>query len=163
MQSIDEKLANKKSGAMDDPGPARHVSLRRPPPPPLSHTSPPPQTSSAGLRQSASFSSSAEWSADMTAPRAGNHGPLSKRHSDDARDPNGAVHRKKSGFSQFLNSVLGSPRRINISHPENPVHVTHVGYDSETGQFTVGARARPPPPRRRRYRRPERGIGVDRG
>jgi hypothetical protein len=47
------------------------------------------------------------------------------------------MFRKKSGFSNFMNSVLGSPRRINISNPENPVHVTHVGYDNETGQFTV--------------------------
>jgi hypothetical protein len=24
-----------------------------------------------------------------------------------------------------------------ISAPENPIHLTHVGYDSSTGQFTV--------------------------
>ena len=48
-----------------------------------------------------------------------------------------APWKKKSGFSSFMNSVLGSPRNVKISAPENPVHVTHVGFDNETGQFTV--------------------------
>jgi p21-activated kinase 1 len=45
--------------------------------------------------------------------------------------------RKKTGFSGFMNSLVGSPRRVNISAPENPVHVTHVGYDNDTGKFIV--------------------------
>jgi p21-activated kinase 1 len=46
--------------------------------------------------------------------------------------------RKKSGFSGFMSSIgVGSPRGVKISAPENPVHVTHVGYDNQTGQFTV--------------------------
>lgn len=45
--------------------------------------------------------------------------------------------KKKSGFTSFVNSMLGSPRKMLISGPENPVHVMHVGYDNETGQFTV--------------------------
>jgi p21-activated kinase 1 len=45
--------------------------------------------------------------------------------------------RKKSGFSGFMTSLVGSPKKPLISAPENPVHVTHVGYDSSTGQFTV--------------------------
>jgi p21-activated kinase 1 len=48
--------------------------------------------------------------------------------------------RKKSGFSGFMNSLVGSPKKPVISAPENPVHVTHVGYDSSTGQFTVSTR-----------------------
>jgi p21-activated kinase 1 len=35
------------------------------------------------------------------------------------------------------NMLLGSPRTIKISLPGNPIHLTHVGYDNETGQFTV--------------------------
>ncbi|PBP27676.1 putative ste20-like protein [Diplocarpon rosae] len=31
---------------------------------------------------------------------------------------------------------VGSARGVKISAPENPVHVTHVGYDNQTGQFT---------------------------
>lgn len=45
--------------------------------------------------------------------------------------------KKKSGLANLVNSVLGSPRRINISSPANPVHVTHVGFDNETGTYTV--------------------------
>ncbi|EGD86785.1 STE/STE20/PAKA protein kinase [Trichophyton rubrum D6] len=47
-----------------------------------------------------------------------------------------SLSRKKTGFSNFVNSMLGSPRNIKISAPENPVHVTHVGFDNQTGQFT---------------------------
>jgi hypothetical protein len=34
-------------------------------------------------------------------------------------------------------STVASPIRNLISGPINPVHVTHVGYDANTGQFTV--------------------------
>jgi hypothetical protein len=62
-----------------------------------------------------------------------------KRFSDESKDPKIAVLRKKSGFSSFMSGLVGSPKKPIISAPENPVHVTHVGYDSTTGQFTVGA------------------------
>lgn len=64
-----------------------------------------------------------------------------KRFSDEAgKEPRIAgVLRKKSGFSTFMNSLVNSPKKPTISAPENPVHVTHVGYDSNTGQFTVSA------------------------
>lgn len=60
-----------------------------------------------------------------------------KRYSDEAKDSKNAALKKKSGFSGFMSGLVGSPKRVNISAPENPVHVTHVGYDNETGQFTV--------------------------
>ncbi|KAK0857714.1 signal transducing kinase of the PAK [Friedmanniomyces endolithicus] len=41
---------------------------------------------------------------------------------------------RRRGLASFFN--LSSPRRPAISAPENPVHVTHVGYDQETGEFT---------------------------
>jgi p21-activated kinase 1 len=59
-----------------------------------------------------------------------------KRFSDEAKDGRTGVLRKKSGFSGFMNSLVGSPKKPVISAPENPVWVTHVGYDSMTGQFT---------------------------
>ncbi|KAK6397866.1 hypothetical protein LTR65_005114 [Meristemomyces frigidus] len=55
-----------------------------------------------------------------------------QRYSDEVRETK--VLKKKSGFSSFFN--LSSPRKPTISAPENPVHVTHVGYDQETGEFT---------------------------
>ncbi|KAL8905031.1 MAG: hypothetical protein Q9207_002887 [Kuettlingeria erythrocarpa] len=108
-------------------------SLRRPGPPPLSHTSPDPRMTSPQLRQSASFST-VDRSSGITPPRSDTSLTASKRYSDEGRT---APWRKKGGgFSNFMNSVLGSPRTVKISAPGNPVHVTHVGFDNETGQFT---------------------------
>lgn len=59
-----------------------------------------------------------------------------KRFSDEAKEGKPTTSRKKSGFSGFVNSLVGSQKKPVISAPENPVHVTHVGYDSTTGQFT---------------------------
>jgi len=109
-------------------------SLRRPGPPPFSKTSPDMRMMSPNLRQSASFSVD-DRSRDLT-PTRSETSSSSKRYSDEAR--NSAPWKKKGGFSTFMNSVLGSPRSVKISAPENPVHVTHVGFDNETGQFTVG-------------------------
>ncbi|WPH02388.1 Hypothetical protein R9X50_00525100 [Acrodontium crateriforme] len=71
---------------------------------------------------------------DVTSPRGEIMGirPPRQRYSDEQKEVKGV--RKKSGFSSFFN--ISSPRRPNISAPENPVHVTHVGYDQETGEFT---------------------------
>lgn len=60
-----------------------------------------------------------------------------KRYSDEGKDSKPQMLRKKSGFSGFVTSLVGSQKKPTISAPENPVHVTHVGYDSTTGQFTV--------------------------
>jgi p21-activated kinase 1 len=66
-----------------------------------------------------------------------------KRYSDETKEPKSGMIRKKSGFSGFMSSIgVGSPRGVKISAPENPVHVTHVGYDNTTGQFTVSCVAR---------------------
>lgn len=109
-------------------------SLRRPGPPPLSHTTPNAKMMSPSLRQSASFSAG-DRSNDLSSPRPDSGMTTPKRYSDDAK--NAAPWKKKGGFSSFMNTVLGSPRNMKISAPENPVHVTHVGFDNETGQFTV--------------------------
>ncbi|KAH6843104.1 hypothetical protein B0I37DRAFT_393428 [Chaetomium sp. MPI-CAGE-AT-0009] len=70
------------------------------------------------------------------APKSDSAG-LHKRYSDETKESKlPSMLRKKSGFSGFMNSLVGSPKKPLISAPENPVHVTHVGYDSSTGQFT---------------------------
>lgn len=46
-------------------------------------------------------------------------------------------NKKKTGFSGLFNNMLGAPKKFEISSPSNPVHLTHVGFDSETGEFTV--------------------------
>ena len=114
---------------------------RRPPLPPSPYTSPDPRMLSPSLRQSASFSVG-DRSIDLTPPRSDTGltalSSNSKRYSDEAGS--GKLRwRKRSGISGFVNSVLGSPRSVKIGAPENPVHMIHVGYDNETGQFTVSA------------------------
>ena len=44
--------------------------------------------------------------------------------------------RKKNGVAEFVRNLVGS-RKTAISSPENPVHLTHVGYDQATGEYTV--------------------------
>lgn len=147
-QSWDEKSSDELNGAAHDTlgglskissskSSGYQNSSRRPGPPPLSHTSPDTRMTSPALRQSASFSVG-DRSGDVTPPRSDTGLTTPKRYSDEASGGrNSAPWKKKSGFSSFMNSVLGSPRTVKISHPENPVHVTHVGFDNVTGQFTV--------------------------
>ena len=114
-------------------------ALRRPPPPPLSHTSPDTRLLSPSLRTSASFTAGDRMN-EKNGPKVLENQLISpKRYSDESKDPKASMIRKKSGFSGFLNNIgVGTPRGIKISAPENPVHVTHVGYDNQTGRFTVG-------------------------
>ena len=114
---------------------------KRPPPPLLSHTSPDLRSTKHLLRQSSSFNRENR-AMEVTPPRSDYSGTISpKRLSDETGSKPGPPTRKKSGFSSFVNSMLGSPRTIKISAPENPVHMIHVGYDNQTGQFTVGGLA----------------------
>lgn len=114
--------------------PARHF------PPQIVKSPTESRLASPALRTSTSFSAmDSSLNEKGLGPRVTTDGPSGnpKRYSDDGRDFKPTVLRKKSGFSGFMNSLVGSPKKPVISAPENPVHVTHVGYDSSTGQFTV--------------------------
>ncbi|KAG9242796.1 BcSTE20, mitogen-activated protein kinase [Calycina marina] len=104
-------------------------SLRRPPPPPLSNTSP-------QLQSVSSFSPGDRM--EKVTPRISENQLITpKRYSDETKESKPGVTRKQSGLKSMLGSMgLISPRGPKISAPENPVHVTHVGYDNTTGQFT---------------------------
>ena len=127
-------------------------SLRRPNPPPLKHsatdlktTTTDPRAMTPALRQSASFSNGDSNGSTMIPARSdGGSSLISKRHSDESNgvSSNRKASRwgKKKGISGVIDSMLGSPRKIEISAPENPIHLTHVGYDNDTGQFTVSQR-----------------------
>jgi len=118
-------------------------SVRRPPPPPLLHsqTNPDQRIMSPPLQHSASFSAGDKVStmSEKSAPRIGENQLITpKRYSDETKDLKPGVIRKQSGLKSMLGSMgLMSPRGPKISAPENPVHVTHVGYDKKTGAFTV--------------------------
>lgn len=94
------------------------------------------------LRQSASFITKRSPTMDNNSPRSESTASNSprQRYSDESSS-NGPLRsfRKKSGFSSLMNSIVGSPRRPAISAPENPVHVTHVGFNYDTGEFTVSS------------------------
>lgn len=121
-------------------------ATHRPPPPPLSNANPEGQglghyKKPLALRRSASFTADR---ANMMSEKS--QGPkvsetqssTPTRYSDEGKEPKGpGVLRKKSGFSGLMSTLVGSQKKPVISAPENPVHVTHVGYDSSTGQFTV--------------------------
>ncbi|KAJ4317938.1 signal transducing kinase of the PAK, partial [Neodidymelliopsis sp. IMI 364377] len=88
------------------------------------------------LRQSTSFQQLAR---KMDTPPSGTKSPRN-RYSDEADGPKTTrrsdAAKKKGTFSTFMSSMLGSPRRPTISTPTNPMHVTHVSIDNETGEFT---------------------------
>ncbi|RMZ92400.1 hypothetical protein DV736_g374, partial [Chaetothyriales sp. CBS 134916] len=74
---------------------------------------------------------------EATPPRSENGTRSPQRLSGDPQPTRPSLGMyKKSGFSSFVSSMLGSPRTIKISAPENPLHMIHVGYDNDTGQFT---------------------------
>ncbi|KAI9767951.1 MAG: hypothetical protein M1839_004303 [Geoglossum umbratile] len=56
--------------------------------------------------------------------------------NSDRPKPRSETGRRIEGFSDLMNSVFGTPPRMSISPPANPVHVTHVRYDYYTGQLT---------------------------
>jgi p21-activated kinase 1 len=87
------------------------------------------------LRQSTSFQ---QLTRKMDTPPSGVKSPRN-RYSDEADSPKSRRldNKKKGAFSTFMSSMLGSPRRPTISTPTNPMHVTHVSIDNQTGEFTV--------------------------
>ncbi|RAR13579.1 serine/threonine-protein kinase ste20 [Stemphylium lycopersici] len=106
---------------------------RRPQGPQHSHTDQPQRY----LRQSRSFTSKM----DTTPPSTGN--PKTNRYSDGGGSADQHAKKRLSGgakkkgtFSNFMSSMLGSPRRPTISTPTNPMHVTHVSIDNQTGEYT---------------------------
>jgi p21-activated kinase 1 len=102
----------------------------RPSPPQHAYTDQP-KYISPKLRQSASYTAIAR---RMDTPPSGTKSPRSNRYSDEG---NSAGGKKKSTFSSFMSNLVSSPRRPTISTPTNPMHVTHVSIDNETGEFTV--------------------------
>jgi p21-activated kinase 1 len=79
----------------------------------------------------------------MDTPPSGTKSPRN-RYSDEGdatkKRYSGGAKKKGSTFSNFMSSLVSSPRRPTISTPTNPMHVTHVSIDNETGEFTVRLR-----------------------
>lgn len=113
---------------------------RRPSPPQHSYTythDQPSKLKPPTLRQSASFTALAR---KMDTPPSGTKSPRTNRYSDEgdaAKKRLSGGGKKKGTFSSFMSNLVSSPRRPTISTPTNPMHVTHVSIDNETGEFTV--------------------------
>lgn len=139
------------AAATEPPAPGHnnnnHDNQNQPPPPPSApfrphHADPGTRTmgnSPPPFRQSATFpAGDVPVLSEKGSVSRGDSGSSFKRYSDESKESKLPIMlRKKSGFSGFMNSLVGAPKKPLISAPENPVHVTHVGYDSSTGQFTV--------------------------
>ncbi|GJC96557.1 non-specific serine/threonine protein kinase [Colletotrichum higginsianum] len=132
------RIEQTKSPVTAQPQPYQSLYQRQNAPAPLLKSATDSRIRSPALRQSQSFTNdTAMMNEKSQGGRMTESSMMSpKRYSDEAKEPRMGVLRKKSGFSGFMNSLVGTPKKPVISAPENPVHVTHVGYDSSTGQFT---------------------------
>ncbi|GAA6053159.1 hypothetical protein JCM3770_002882 [Rhodotorula araucariae] len=82
-------------------------------------------------------------SGGATTPGSGSTGNGPQRYSGD-RDIGGGTSKegkKSKGFGSFLADVFsntsgGGSKKVEISTPYDPVHLTHVGFNSDTGEFT---------------------------
>ncbi|KAG9027111.1 signal transducing kinase of the PAK [Tulasnella sp. JGI-2019a] len=52
------------------------------------------------------------------------------------RTRSGTVKNKKGGVFSFMGDFLNTAKKPEISTPYDPVHLTHVGFNSSTGEFT---------------------------
>ncbi|KAF8659864.1 hypothetical protein AX16_001748 [Volvariella volvacea WC 439] len=53
-----------------------------------------------------------------------------------SRSRSGTTVKSKKGVLGFMSEVFNSSKRPEISTPYDPVHLTHVGFNSSTGEFT---------------------------
>ncbi|KAI1108996.1 hypothetical protein F5Y14DRAFT_54881 [Nemania sp. NC0429] len=71
----------------------------------------------------------------VSGTRATDEPPTTEKHRAPSIGAIGAI--RATGVRSGLLGRFATPqRRIKVSAPENPVHVTHVGYDFRGGQFT---------------------------
>jgi p21-activated kinase 1 len=53
-----------------------------------------------------------------------------------SRSRSGTTTKSKKGMLGFMSEFLNQSKRPEISTPYDPVHLTHVGFNSSTGEFT---------------------------
>ncbi|KAF9636401.1 PAK-box/P21-Rho-binding protein [Lasiodiplodia theobromae] len=116
---------------------SKSSSPSRPPPPQHSHTADA-RLFTPRLRQSASFAALGRKMEALNPARSDdNH---HKRFSGEVKPSKltrpDTLKKTKTGFTNFVSGLVGSPRRPTISTPTNPLHVTHVSIDNDTGEFT---------------------------
>lgn len=93
---------------------------------------------SSGLQSSLEESTGGAHSA-TTIPGAAPQAPSARGTRSEFTQAGGGRNTLKSVFGGFVNSmsdVFTQQKKIEISTPYDPVHLTHVGFNSDTGEFT---------------------------
>ncbi|KIJ55814.1 hypothetical protein M422DRAFT_152337 [Sphaerobolus stellatus SS14] len=73
---------------------------------------------------------------DLVQPDAPAATPPPAGNGNGTRSRAGTTSKTKKGFLGILPEFLHSAKRPEISTPYDPVHLTHVGFNSSTGEFT---------------------------
>ncbi|KIS67485.1 Ste20-like protein kinase with effect on mating [Mycosarcoma maydis] len=103
-----------------------------------SHSSIAAHQASPSLNQS-SPTLDADGPASLTTQSHFVHPSRDRERSRDGTTTPGSRNTFKSVFGGFVNSmsdVFSAQKKIEISTPYDPVHLTHVGFNSDTGEFT---------------------------
>ncbi|KAI0923746.1 hypothetical protein AcW1_006625 [Taiwanofungus camphoratus] len=66
----------------------------------------------------------------------GNNGSNTPSTTISGRTRSGTTTKSKKGMFNFMSDLLNTSKRPEISTPYDPVHLTHVGFNSSTGEFT---------------------------
>ncbi|KAH7335403.1 kinase-like domain-containing protein [Rhizoctonia solani] len=117
-------------------------SLHRPPPPPKSNTSivapPRPSRANTATLDDFDFCDEPIGTPEMMSPKelpAAPPAPSPSSFATRSRSGTGTAKGKKGMFS-FMDNFLTAQKKPEISTPYDPVHLTHVGFNSSTGEFT---------------------------
>ncbi|SNX87054.1 probable Ste20-like protein kinase; has effect on mating [Melanopsichium pennsylvanicum] len=97
------------------------------------------QISSPNLKQSSPTLEVDQGTPSLTTQSQFVHGTRDRERSRDGSATPGGRNTFKSVFGGFVNSmsdVFSAQKKIEISTPYDPVHLTHVGFNSDTGEFT---------------------------
>ncbi|KAL4250202.1 protein kinase superfamily protein [Abortiporus biennis] len=62
--------------------------------------------------------------------------PVTPSEKSGNRSRSGTTTKSKKGMFNFMSDLLNTSKRPEISTPYDPVHLTHVGFNSSTGEFT---------------------------
>ncbi|CAE6411753.1 unnamed protein product [Rhizoctonia solani] len=117
-------------------------SLHKPRPPPKTNTSivapPRPSRANTATLDDFDFCDEPIGTPEMMSPKelpAAPPAPSPSSFATRSRSGTGTAKGKKGMFS-FMDNFLTAQKKPEISTPYDPVHLTHVGFNSSTGEFT---------------------------
>ncbi|KAJ3338810.1 signal transducing kinase of the PAK [Gonapodya sp. JEL0774] len=66
----------------------------------------------------------------------GSFEPSSSSQQSYSSAQSAAMRGRQSRLNRFMAGLMPAEKKIEISNPYNPVHLTHVGFNADTGEFT---------------------------